>query len=166
MDFLKSKLTDRWKMTAMVNAFSLLKLPLLAFITPQFKEFEDDRVVVKVRLGYRSRNHLNVMYFGALSMGAELSIAAACLDAIQKSGQKIDFLFKDFEAHFLKRADGHVLFVCEQVPQVRALIDKAAGTADRLEQKFEGYAKVEGKDEPVMTYKLTLTVKNRSLNKS
>ena len=163
MEFLKSKLSQRLKMTALVNAFSLAKIPLLAFTMPQFTEFSDERVVVKIRLGYRTRNHLNVMYFGALSMGAELSIAATAIDAIQQNGQRIDFIFKDFEAKFLKRADGHVLFICDQAPQVRALVIKASKSSERQEQSFEGFATVQGKEEPVMKYKLTLSMKNRSL---
>lgn len=148
-------------MTALINGFSLLKLPLLAFIFPEFKEFTDEKCVVRVRLGYRTKNHLRVMYFGALAMGAELSIAASAVDAIQKSGKRIDFIFKDFNAQFLKRADGHVLFVCDQAQDVRDLIDQAIAKQDRLEKTFSGFAHVEGKSEKVMTYQLTLSVKSR-----
>lgn len=162
MDFLRSQLMEKIKITALINLFSIVKLPLLAFITPEFVEFSESKTVVRVRLGYRTRNHLKVMYFGALAMGAELSVAAAAVDAIQKSGKRIDFLFKDFESQFLKRSDGNVLFICAEADKVRELISRAADSAERLEQKFSGYAIVEGKDEPVMTYSLTLTVKNRS----
>jgi hypothetical protein len=162
MDFLRSQLMERIKITALVNLFSLIKLPLLAFITPEFVEFTDEKTIVRVRLGYRTRNHLSVMYFGALAMGAELSVAGAAVDQIQKSGQKIDFLFKDFESSFLRRADGNVLFICEDAGAVRQLIKEASLSSDRLEHKFSGFAVVEGKDEPVMKYKLTLSVKNRS----
>ncbi len=162
MDFLKSQLSDRIKMTALVNLYSLLKLPLLAFVTPQFVEFTDQRSVVKIRLGYRTRNHLNVMYFGALAMGAELSIAGVAVGALQKGGDRIDFIFKNFDAQFLKRADGHVHFVCDQVSEIRELIEDARKTPERLEGTFEGYAVVEGGKEPVMKYKLTLSVKNRA----
>lgn len=162
MDFLKSHLMERLKFTALVNAYSLMKLPLLAFITPEFTEFSDQRCVVKVRLGYRTRNHLGSMYFGALAMGAELSIAATAIQAIQDSGQKIDFIFKDFEAQFLKRGDAAVLFICDQVAAVRELIEQAAHSPDRFEKKFEGFARTVESEEPIMKYKLTLSVRNRS----
>lgn len=162
MDFLKSHLMERLKFTAFVNLFSVLKLPLLAFITPEFTEFTNEKCVVKVRLGYRTRNHLNSMYFGALSMGAELSIAAAAIQAIQDSGKKIDFIFKDFDAQFLKRGDAAVLFTCDQVAGVRELVEQAAHSTERFERKFEGYARTVKSEEPIMKYKLTLSVKNRS----
>jgi hypothetical protein len=151
------------KMTAMVNAFSLFKLPALAFITPQVVEFDDNRSVIKVRLGLRTRNHLGVMYFGALAMGAELSVALRALHTIQSSGKKIDFLFKDFQADFLKRADGHVHFICDEGQKVAELVARAAASQERHNETFSGYAIVPSRsEEPVMTYKLTLSVKQRA----
>ena len=150
------------KMTALINAFSVFKLPLLAFITPKVIELTDARSVVRVRLGLRTRNHLNVMYFGALAMGAELSIALKAVQTIATSKKKIDFLFKDFEGQFLKRADGHVHFVCDEAAKVAELIARAAQDFERHEQTFSGYAFVPSKsEEPVMKYKLTLSVKQR-----
>lgn len=154
---------ENLKLTAFINGLSLLKLPLLAFASPRVVESSDQRAVVKVPLGWRTRNHLGVMYFGALAMGAELSIALKAVQSIQKSGQRIDFLFKDFKAEFLKRADGDVHFVCEEANRVHELIQLAAGSADRHEAVFQGKAFVPKKgSEPVMTYQLTLSVKNRS----
>lgn len=151
------------KLTALINGFSLIKIPLLAFCGPQVVELSDEKSVVKVALKYRTKNHLRVMYFGALAMGAELSIALMAVDQIQKSGQKIDFLFKDFEARFLKRAEGDVHFVCPDAKEVKDLIEQAKTSGERLEKKFTGYALVPKlSDEPVMTYALTLSVKNRS----
>lgn len=154
---------ENLKMTALINAYSIFKIPLLGFITPRVIELGDTRTAVKVRLDVRTRNHLGVMYFGALAMGAELSIALKALQAISASGKRIDFIFKDFQAEFLKRADGHVHFVCEEADQVAALIQKAAVDPERHSQTFSGYAVVPSQSmEPVMKYKLTLSVKNRS----
>lgn len=154
---------ENLKLTAVINAYSAFNIPLLAMITPRVIELTDTRSVVRVRLDRRTRNHLNVMYFGALAMGAELSIALKCIEAIQKSGKRIDFIFKDFSAQFLKRADGHVHFVCEEAAAVNDLIQRACATSDRLEKTFNGYAFVPSAgDEPVCNYTLTLSVKNRT----
>lgn len=147
----------------MINAYSALKIPLLAFATPTVEELTDSRSVAKIRLDIRTRNHLGVMYFGALAMGAELSIALKAIQTIAASGKKIDFIFKDFESQFLKRADGHVLFVCDEGDKVAGLIHKASANSERHEQTFAGYAYVPSKsEEPVMKYKLTLSVKQRT----
>ncbi len=152
------------RMTAMVNAYSLFKIPLLAFITPQILEAGEERAVVRVRLDLRTRNHLGVMYFGALAMGAELSIATKALQAIRASGKRIDFIFKDFQAEFHKRADGHVNFVCAQGLNICSLVSQAAADSERHHQTFTGHAFVlkSSATEPVMTYKLTLSVKQRT----
>lgn len=151
------------KLTTLINLFSIFKIPLLAFVSPRVVALTDDRSEVRVRLSYRSKNHLRVMYFGALAMGAELSVALMAVSEIQKSGMKIDFLFKDFNARFLKRAESHVHFICLEAAAVKALIDQARTSPDRLERTFKGFAAVPSKSpEPVMEYELTLSVRNRS----
>lgn len=164
MDLLsKVKLSPRHRMTALVNGLSALKIPLLAFCTPNIKEITDTRTAVKVRLDWRTGNHLGVMYFGALAMGAELSIALKAIQKIEESKKRIDFIFKDFNAQFKKRADGHVLFICDEADKVADLIARAVLTEDRLEGTYHGRAVLEEKpEEVVMEYTLTLSVKNRS----
>ncbi len=160
--FLPSKTSQ---LTALVNGISAIKIPLLAFCTPQILRLDEERSEVLVRLDFRTRNHLNVMYFGALAMGAELSVALQAIESIRQSKQKIDFIFKDFSSQFLKRADNHVHFICEDVGKVTALIDQACESPERFEGTFQGYAVIRGKEsDPVMKYSLTLSVKNRSLS--
>lgn len=153
------------KLTAFVNLYGLLKIPLVLFVNPRVVESSKNRFEIKIPLSYRTKNHLNSMYFGALGIGAELSIAAAAVVAISESKQKIDFIFKDFSGQYLKRGDGDVHFICEEVDQVYALIEEAKTTPERLERKMKGYAVVPktNSTEPVMTYELTLSVRNRSL---
>ncbi|MEN0058686.1 MAG: DUF4442 domain-containing protein [Bdellovibrio sp.] len=154
-----------FKMTAFVNLYGLLKIPLILFVSPRVVEAGEKRFVLKIPLSYRTKNHLNSMYFGALGIGAELSIAAAAVMAISDSKQKIDFIFKDFSGQYIKRADGDVHFICEEVEAVKSLIEEACVNPERLERKLRGYAVVprHSDTEPVMTYELTLSVKNRSL---
>lgn len=154
---------ERLKWSAMLNLFGLVKIPLLTFVTPRMVVLGQSRVVVKIPLNYRTKNHLNVMYFGALAIGAELSIAAAVVQEIQTRKLRVDFIFKDFQANFLRRADGDVHFICDEVDKVRELVLRAADSTERLEYAFEGHAEVPSAGpEIVMKYKLTLSVKNRT----
>lgn len=150
------------KLTALVNGISLLKIPLLAFVSPRVLVASENQTVVKVNLDWRTRNHLGVMYFGSLAMGAELSIALKAVEKIQQSGERIDFLFKNFKCEFHKRADGDVHFVCDEADKVANLIQRALETEDRLEGTFKGSAIVPSKGpDAVMSYELTLSVKHR-----
>lgn len=153
-----------FKANMFLKLYGFLKIPLLAYVNPKCTELSPTRSIIKVTLGRRTQNHLKVMYFGALGIGAELSIAITAVTAIHESGQKIDFIFKDFKADFLKRCDGDVLFICDEADKVRALIDKAATSSERLEQTFKAYSTVPSKSatEKVATYELTLSVRNRS----
>jgi hypothetical protein len=124
--------------------------------------FDSKKCVIKIPLGYRTKNHLGSMYFGSLAVGAELSVAAAAVLAINESKQKIDFVFKDFQMKFGKRADGDVHFICNEVEQVTAMIEQSKSTDERIERKFKGFAIVPSKSqEPVAEYELTLSVRNR-----
>lgn len=153
------------KITTFVHLYGLLKIPLVLFVSPRVVEATDTRFVLKIPLNYRTKNHLNSMYFGALGIGAELSIAAAAVVAITESKQKIDFVFKDYSAQYLKRADGHVHFICDEIAAVKSLIEESKTNPARIERKLKGYAVVPkvSPTDPVMTYELTLSVRNRSI---
>lgn len=159
---------QKLKYTAFVNLYGWFRIPLIAFVSPRIREFDEKKCILEIPLGYRTKNHLGAMYFGALAIGAELSIAVAAVLAIQESGERIDFVFKDFDAKFLKRAEGDVHFVSLEVDEVKKMIRDSVGVADRIERKFKGFAYVPGKEKtpiesaiPVMTYELTLSVRNR-----
>src|SRR5947209_683163 len=94
---------SRTQKTIFLRLFSFWKIPLLGWIRPSVLE-SGDRTILKVPLNRRTKNHLGVMYFGALAMGAEAAIAIKAVEAIHQSKQRVDFLFKDFQANFLKRA--------------------------------------------------------------
>lgn len=155
---------ENLKLTFFVNLYGLLKIPLVLFVNPRVVLMSKEKFVVKIPLNFRTKNHLNSMYFGAMGVGAELSIAGPAVILIQESKKKIDFVFKDFQASYLKRAEGDVHFVCEDVESVSNLIEQAKTSAERFEKKIKGYAVVPSKNqtEPVMTYELTLSVRNRS----
>jgi hypothetical protein len=153
------------KANLFLKAYGLFKIPLLAYVGPKCLELSRTRSVIRIKLRRRTKNHLNVMYFGALGIGAELSIAITAVASIYESGQRIDFIFKDFKANFLKRCDGDVHFICDEADKVRALIEKATKTGERLEGTFKAYSTVPSTSdtEKVATYELTLSVKNRSI---
>ena len=71
-----------------------------------------------------------------------------------------NFIFKNFKAEFIKRADTDVHFRCEQVAQINALIEKARTTGERVDAGFPGTA-VSAKDSSVvfMNYELNISLK-------
>ena len=140
-----------------------VKIPLIGFCSPEVIETSNTRTVLKVKLGYRTKNHLGAMYFGALAIGSELCIAMLAVKKIQESGERIDFLFKDYKANFLKRAEGDVLFICNQAQVVVDQIAEAKTSTERINRTMTAYAVVPSvsETEKVATFELTLSVKRR-----
>ncbi|MFZ3229484.1 MAG: DUF4442 domain-containing protein [Pseudobdellovibrio sp.] len=146
-----------------LSVYAWTKIPLIGFCAPRVVEATNERTVLKIKLGFRTRNHLGAMYFGALAIGSELCIAMLAVKKIQESGERIDFLFKDYKAEFLKRAEGDVLFICEQAQIVVDQIEEAKNSVERINRTMKAYAIVPSVSltEKVATFELTLSVKRR-----
>jgi len=156
-----SKLTNL-KETAFLRAFAFAKIPLLAWVRPTVVDFTAERCEIRIPLTRRTRNHLWSMYFGVLSTGADLAGAYMAMRQIQKSGHKVVFVFKDFHAEFLKRAEGDVHFICTQGRAMAALVQRAIDApGTRVEEAVEVIATVPSKlgDEPVARFELTISLK-------
>jgi acyl-coenzyme A thioesterase PaaI-like protein len=147
--------------TALVRLYAFFKIPLLHAVFPQIVELGAQRTVLKIPLCRRTKNHLGSMYFGALAIGAEAAIAVKAVKAIRDSKYKVNFVFKDFSAQFLKRAEGNVHFICDQGLEVEALIKKCIQSQVRETQTFESYAVVPSvsDSEKVAVFSITLSVK-------
>lgn len=157
-----SKLQN-FKENLFLSMYAWTKIPLIGFCMPRVIEASAQRTVLKIPLGYRTKNHLGAMYFGALAIGSELSIAMLAVKLIQESGERIDFLFKDYKADFLKRAEGDVHFICEEAQVVVEQINEAKNSTERINRTMTAYAIVPSVSatEKVATFELTLSVKRR-----
>jgi len=154
---------QKFKNNLFLSMYAWTKIPLIGFCSPRVLEADGEKTVLKVPLNWRTKNHLGAMYFGALAIGAELCIAMLAVKKIQESGQRIDFLFKDFKADFLKRAEGDVHFICEQAQIVIEQIESAKHSEERINRTMTAYAIVPSVSmtEKVATFELTLSVKRR-----
>ena len=155
------------KLTALVQMFSLLKVPLLGILRPKVVQLDQQSSRIRLPLSHLAKNHVGSMYFGALAIGAELSVALKVVDSMQNEKTPVNFIFKDFSCQFLQRAEGATDFCCDEVAQIQALIEKALAAQERVEGKFSGYAcpKGTGKEQTLMTYQLTLSIKSTKKKK-
>lgn len=153
----------KMKENLFLSLYAWSKIPLIGFCGPRVIEASNIRTVLKIPLGFRTKNHLGAMYFGALAVGSELCIAMLAVKQIKESGARIDFLFKDYKAEFLKRAEGDVHFICDQAQVVIDQINEAKTSTERINRTMTAYAIVPSVSmtEKVATFELTLSVKNR-----
>ena len=153
----------RLRETIFLRFFAYMKIPMLAYLRPKVVQLDESRCVIRLPLNNRSRNHLRSMYFGALCAGADLAGGLAAMRLIRKSAPKVAFVFKDFDAQFLKRAEGDVLFTCEDGVSMLDLVGRADRTGERVEGAVNVVATVPDKlgDEPVARFRLTISLKKR-----
>ncbi len=148
--------------TLVLRLFSLARIPLLFYIRPAVADITPERMVVRIPLRRRTRNHLGSMYFAALCAGADCAAGAYAMHFIRRQERRISMVFKSFQADFLRRAEGEVHFICEQGREIAQLVARAAATGERVEQAFDVIAIVPAHGgEPVATFRLTLSLKRR-----
>ncbi len=152
--------------TALVRLFAL-RIPMLLFLGPRVMEIDEEGCAVEIPLGFRSRNHVGSMYFGALCAGADIAGGLNAIRAIRQSHPKVVLIFKDFKADFLKRADGDVLFRCRDGRRVAEAVRQADQTGERITIPVEVVATVPSKygDEPVARFTLSLSLRRKDAAK-
>lgn len=146
--------------TALVRMFAL-RVPMLLFVGPRVLELDDEGCAVEIPLGFRTRNHVGSMYFGALCAGADVAGALNALREARHGYPGVVPLFKDLKVDFLKRADGDVLFRCREGRRIAEAVRQAHQSLERVTFPVEVVATVPKKygDEPVARFTLGLSVK-------
>ena len=160
----KGRVPKRLRDTVLLRAFGLLKIPLLFSVQPTIIELTDEKAVVRIKLGRWTRNHWGSMYFGTLAIGADCAVAMTAIHHIwQLDAHNVQLIFKDFHASFLKRPDGHVLFICDEGLQAKARVEAARDGDERQNLTLKGRAVLERKPlEPVAEFALTLSLKRKA----
>ena len=153
-----SKIT---KLTWMIRLFGLTKVAMIAYCRPSVILLNESTLEIKIPLNRRTRNHIKSMYFGALSVGADITGGFLALPPIQKSKRKIVLVFKDFNAKFLKRAESDVHFICKDGKAVKDLVDLAIKKQERQNYKLNIIATTPKiSDDIVADVELTLSIKD------
>jgi acyl-coenzyme A thioesterase PaaI-like protein len=163
MNWSRKLFSERTRETFSLRWFGLTKIPLLFYVGATVTEVSPERMVVRIPLRRRTRNHLGSMYFGVLCVGADCAAGALAMYLIRQQPEHISLVFKDFNAEFLKRAEGDVDFCCNQGKQIAELVAQAAASDERVERLVDVIATVPSSgQEPVARFKLTLSLKKRA----
>lgn len=150
-----------WLSNLQMQVFALWKIPLVWFVRPKITEFTSKRCVVELPFTRRNKNHLGSIYFGALCIGGELAVGLPMALMIQERRSKAQLVFKDFQADFLKRADGPTQFIFDGVEALKSQLDRAIATKERFTETYDVEAFVKTKPECVARFKVTISVKDR-----
>ncbi len=144
-----------------LRGFTFWRIPIIFFLRPVIETLTTERCVVRIPLGHRSRNHLRVMYFGVLCIGADLAGGLIAMRQVQLSKRRVSLVFKDFQARFLRQAKDDVTFTCLQGAAIMDLIRRAEESGQRVEQGVRVVATTaaDGAGAPIATFDLTLSMR-------
>lgn len=142
-------------------AFGKFKVPMIGYLGPKLLELNDESLIIKVPFKRRSKNHLNSMYFGALSVGADLAGGLHSYYFADKLNLKCSVVFKSFNAQFLKRPQSDVYFICNQGNEVMQMLLQAEKSKERITQSIPitAYTNYFSNKEEVAKFTLGLSVK-------
>ena len=140
------------------------QIPVICYCRPQIIHLDDEYCTLRIPLNWRTRNHVQSMYIGVFTVGADLTGGLLTLSSIRKRKRKVVLIFKDFHANFFKRAEQDVIFICRMVQQLimqssRRWI-KANGSIYR--SNITAMLSQDTEDDPVANFRLTLSMKART----
>ena len=160
-DFVPEKIRNQ----LFVDTWSFVNVPLLFWVRPKIVELSNNRIEIKIPLNRRTKNHLNSMYFGVLSTGADCAGGLLAMKIAEESGQKVSLVFKDFHAEFLKRAEGDTYFSCEEGEKIEKFVQKVLKSDERHNRTVHVQAtcinKSTSEEEVVAKFKLTLSMRRK-----
>ena len=144
-----------------VQLFGFLKVPLIFWVSPSVIKMDDKECIIKIPLNRRTKNHLNSMYFGVLCTGADIAGGLVAMNEITASKKKVALSFKDFNAEFLKRAEGDVHFIVTQIPEIKHFVGEVIKSGERMNFSVQIKAIVPkiNPNEVVANFSLTLSLK-------
>lgn len=157
------------KPTTMVRLWALRNVFLLWLIRPKIVELTNDRCIVRVPLNWITRRlDIHAMYLGTLVMGADVAAGLIAFKLVRERGERVNFIFKDLKAEFLKRAEGAVTFTNNDGPLIQELLRRTLASGEREEATVHVVATVPEKlgDEPIAKFELTLSLKKSSKSKA
>ncbi len=153
--------TSLSKMRRMLWLMGIVQIPMIAYVKPKLLQLDDEQSLVKIRLRRRTKNHLKSMYFGSLSVGADIAAGLHAYYFANREGAKVSFAFKSVKAEFLQRAMTDVFFLSKDGDIVEKTFIKAKETKERVNQMVRVECR-NTKDEIVAIFDMEISVKIRS----
>lgn len=141
--------------------FAWRYIPLIGFCSPKIVHMDNKTLEVTIPHGWRTKNHLGSVYFGALAIGADLAGAFLVFTKAQNRGVNANFAFKDVQGQFLKRPEAKVHFTSHDGDIIDQMIDESLASGERINRPVSVVVtcpSLHG-SEPMATFTLTLSVK-------
>ena len=140
------------------------QIPVICYCRPKIIHLDDESCKLRIPLNWRTRNHVQSMYIGVFTVGADLTGGLLALSSIRKRKRKVVLIFKDFHANFFKRAEQDVIFICRDGAAIDQAVQQAVDKGERINLPINITAMVsqDSENDPVANFRLTLSMKDRT----
>ena len=140
------------------------QIPVICYCRPQIIHLDDEYCKLRIPLNWRTRNHVQSMYIGVFTVGADLTGGLLTIRSIQKRKRKVVLIFKDFNANFFKRAEKDVIFICRDGVEIDHAVQQAVDKGERINLPINITAMLsqDTENDPVANFRLTLSIKDRT----
>jgi acyl-coenzyme A thioesterase PaaI-like protein len=146
------------KMRWLLFLLGFMKIPMIRYTKPKLLAIDDNTVRVKIKLRRRTKNHLSSMYFGALSVGADIAGGIQVFYFSKKMDRKVSFAFKGMNAQFLKRAESDIIFESNEGQKIQKAMEKSLKEGSRINDSIMVEAKND-QGEVVATFEMIVSVR-------
>ena len=146
------------KMRWLLILLGFMKIPMIRYTKPKLLAIDDNTVRVKIKLRRRTKNHLSSMYFGALSVGADIAGGIQVFYFSKKMDRKVSFAFKGMNAQFLKRAESDIVFESNEGQKIQKAMEKSLIEGSRINDSIMVEAKNDS-GEIVATFEMIVSVR-------
>ncbi len=146
------------KMRWLLFLLGFMKIPMIRYTRPKLLAIDDNTVRVKIKLRRRTKNHLSSMYFGALSVGADIAGGIQVFYFSKKMDRKVSFAFKGMNAQFLKRAESDIVFESNEGQKIQKAMEKSLIEGSRINDSIMVEAKNDA-GEIVATFEMIVSVR-------
>jgi hypothetical protein len=140
--------------------FLLIKLPLAWVAGCRIRRIDAEACAINMPYGWRNQNPFQSIYFAAQSMSAEMSTGMLCMLAIEHSGEDIAMLVSDNRSQFIKKANGHVTFTCNDGQKMFDAVAETCKTGESVLVEMRSVGVMDNGVE-VSNFSFTWTVKKR-----
>lgn len=110
--------------------FLLMRLPTAFFAGLRIEALSEKEATLSLSQKWFNKNPFNSIYFGILSIAAEVSTGILGLGIIYKQSPSISMLVVKNQGNFYKKATGRIFFTCTNGPEIRTVIEEAIATGE------------------------------------
>lgn len=141
-------------------------VPMINYSQLSITQLDDKCCIIKMPFIPQNKNHVNSMYFGAITIGTEVAAGILAYHYLDMNNLAPLLVFKDIAGSFLRRAESDTYFICNDFQAISSGIKDLISTQSRVNVTVGviGVSDLSKPDEKVSDFKITISIKYQTQN--